>query len=244
MIVPENARTMTNLCQPTRSSPIYCGRMRQYRLLVADDHQLMLAAVRLALRDAPDIEIVGEARGGEQVLPLTGRTSPDVVLLDLLMPGMDGLRCLELLGERYPAVKTVVFSASDDSDAVEACLVRGAVALVHKTIDPAELAAVVRLAVAGDEFFTVADPKAEDVAARCDVDLTTREIEVLRAVAEGSPNRQIAQQLWLSEQTVKYHLTNLYRKLNVTSRTEAVRSAYERGLIESPVLRMAVGAPA
>src|SRR5262245_7057914 len=213
------------------------------RLLVADDHQLMLAAVRLALRDAADIDIVGEARAGEEVLPLAGRTSPDVALIDLRMPGMDGLRCLELLNARYPSVKAVVFSGNDDADAVQACLARGAVAFVHKTVDPAELAAVIRQAVAGDQFFAVGKTKTGDAAAKCDVDLTRRETEVLRAVAEGLPNKQIARQLWLSEQTVKYHLTNLYRKLSVTSRTEAVRYAYEHGLIESPVLRMA-GAPA
>src|SRR6476660_7939474 len=118
------------------------------RLLVADDHQLMLAAVRLALRDAPEIEIVGEARTGEEVLPLAGRTSPDVALIDLRMPGMDGLRCLELLHERHPSVKTIVFSGNDDRDVVEACLARGAVAFVHKTVDPAELATVIHQAVA------------------------------------------------------------------------------------------------
>ena len=214
------------------------------RLLVADDHQLMLAAVRLALRDAQDIDIVGEARAGEEVLPLAGRTSPDVVLLDLRMPGMHGLRCLELLRERYPAVKAVVFSGTDDSDAVEACFARGAVAFVHKTVDPTELAAVLRRAVAGDEFVAVGNTKAPVTAAQRAVELTPRETEILQSVADGLPNKQIAQQLWLSEQTVKYHLTNLYRKLHVTSRTEAVRYAYEHGLIESPVLRMAVASPA
>jgi len=207
------------------------------RLLVADDHQLMLAAVRLALRDAPEIEIVGEARTGEEVLPLAGRTSPDVALIDLRMPGMDGLRCLELLHERHPSVKTIVFSGNDDRDVVEACLARGAVAFVHKTVDPAELATVIHQAVAGDEFFAIGKTRTADTAVRRDVDLTPRETEILSAVAEGMPNKQIARQLWLSEQTVKYHLTNLYRKLGVTSRTEAVHQAFSRGLIENPLVR-------
>jgi DNA-binding NarL/FixJ family response regulator len=208
------------------------------RLLVADDHQLMLAAIRLALREAPDIDVVGEARAGEEVLPLTGQTSPDVALIDLRMPGMDGLRCLELLRERHPSVTAVVFSGNDDSAAVGACAARGAAAFVHKAIDPSELADVIRRAVADGEFFTVGNATAA-VAAPRKVDLTRRELEILRAVADGRPNKQIAQQLWLSEQTIKYHLTNIYRKLRVTSRTEAVRSAYEHGLIESPMLRMA-----
>jgi DNA-binding NarL/FixJ family response regulator len=208
------------------------------RLLVADDHQLMLAAVRLALRDAADIDIVGEARSGAEVLPLAGQTSPDVALLDLRMPGMDGLRCLELLQERYPSVKSVVFSGNDDPAAVEACMARRAAAFVHKSIDPRELAGAIRKAVAGEAFFSVGNTRVVR-APEGDVDLTPRESEILRAVADGMPNKQIAGKLWLSEQTIKYHLTNLYRKLRVTSRTEAIRYAYEHGLLESPVLRMA-----
>ena len=208
------------------------------KLLVADDHKLMLSAVRAALSDAPDIEIVGEATSGSEVLPLVGRTSPEVVLLDLRMPGMDGLRCLELLHERHPSVKSIVVSGNDDPAAVEASLARGAVAFIHKTIDPGDLAAVIRQAIAGNVFFAVSNrPPVE--AKRSDLDLTARETEILHKLVDGQSNKQIAGQLWLSEQTIKYHLTNIYRKLRVSSRTEAVRQAYEYGLIENPVLRTA-----
>jgi DNA-binding NarL/FixJ family response regulator len=208
------------------------------KLLVADDHKLMISAVRAALADAADIEIVGEANSGSEVLPLVGRTTPDVVLLDLRMPGMDGLRCLELLRERHPAVKAIVVSGNDDPAAVEASLARGAVAFIHKTIDPGDLAAVIRQAIAGNVFFAVSNrPTVE--AARSDLELTPRETEILRALVDGQSNKQIAGQFWLSEQTIKYHLTNIYRKLQVSSRTEAVRQAYEHGLIENPVLRVA-----
>ena len=208
------------------------------KLLVADDHKLMISAVRASLADAADIEIVGEAISGSEVLPLVGRTAPDVVLLDLRMPGMDGLRCLELLHERHPTVKSIVISGNDDPAAVEASLARGAVAFIHKTIDPGDLAAVVRQAIAGNVFFAVSN-RASVEAARTDLDLTPREIEILRALVDGRSNKQIAGQFWLSEQTIKYHLTNIYRKLSVSSRTEAVRQAYEFGLIENPVLRPA-----
>jgi DNA-binding NarL/FixJ family response regulator len=207
------------------------------RLLVADDHQLMLAAVRLALQDAADIDIVGEARSGAEVLPLVGQTSPDVVLVDLRMPDMDGLRCLELLKERHPSVRSVVFSGSDDPSAVQACAARGAAAYAHKTIDPGELAGVIRDALAREEFFSVG--KSDLGAPRHKVELTPREAEILRVIADGLSSKQIARQLWLSEQTVKYHLTNIYRKLRVTNRTEAIRYAYAHGLLESPVLSMA-----
>src|SRR5215210_1328928 len=95
------------------------------KVVIADDHKLMLAAVRLAVDAVPDMEIVGEAQAGHQLLPLVARTSPDVVLLDLRMPGMDGLRCLELLRERHPGVKTIVLSGSDDPAAVQASFARG-----------------------------------------------------------------------------------------------------------------------
>jgi DNA-binding NarL/FixJ family response regulator len=209
------------------------------KLLIADDHSLMLAAVRMALADEADIEIVGEAQAGHQLLPLVGQTSPDVVLLDLRMPGMDGLRCLELLRERHPKVKCIVLSGNDDPNAVDASFERGAVAFIQKNIDPSDLAAVIRQALAGNVFHAGNGP-ATAAAARPEWDLTPRETEILRALAEGHSNKQMAQQFWLSEQTIKYHLTNIYRKLGVGSRTEAVRQAYEHGLIENPVLRMTI----
>jgi two-component system, NarL family, response regulator LiaR len=208
----------------------------RYKLIIADDHQLMLAAVRMSLQDAPDMEIVAETQAGQALLPLVGRVSPDVVLLDLRMPGLDGLRCLELLRERHPKVKTIVLSGSDDPAAVEACFARGAVAFIQKNIDPADLAAVIRQAIASNVFYAIANPSPVATARR-EWDLTPRETEILRALADGQTNKQMAQQFWLSAQTIKYHLTNIYRKLNVGGRTQAVRLAYEHGLIENPVLR-------
>jgi DNA-binding NarL/FixJ family response regulator len=206
------------------------------KVLVADDHRLMLAAVRMAFSEEADIEIVGEASAGQEVLPLVGRTSPDVVLLDLRMPGMDGLRCLELLRERHPSVKAIIFSASDDPAAVEAAFARGAVAFIQKSINPADLAAVVRQAVASNVFFAAGAAVSVEPVDRL-WNLSVRETEILRALAEGPSNKQIARDLWLSDQTIKYHLTNIYRKLGVSSRTEAVVLAYERGVIENPVAR-------
>jgi len=208
------------------------------KIVLADDHQLMLIAIRMALGNAPDMEIVGETEAGQQLLPLVARTSPDVVLLDLWMPAMDGLRCLELLRERHPKVKTIVLSANDDPAAIEASLARGAIAFIQKTVDPSDLAAVVRQAIAGTVFSSfgqVADTQP-------DWDLTPRELEILRALAEGKSNKEMAESFWLSAQTIKYHLTNIYRKLGVRSRTEAVHQAYERRLIENPVLRMPASA--
>jgi DNA-binding NarL/FixJ family response regulator len=205
------------------------------KLLIADDHQLMLEGIRLALSDADDIEIVGETSSGAEVLPLVRQTSPDVVLLDLRMPGMDGLRCLESLRQRHPELKTVVLSGSDDPDVIDAAFQRGAAAFILKRIDPLDLAPVIRQALDGNVFYPV---EARPVAAEAPGSgLTTREADILKALAEGLSNKQIARQFWLSEQTIKFHLTNIYRKLDVGSRTEAVRHAYEHGMIENPMLR-------
>ncbi len=172
------------------------------------------------------------------MLPLVRQTAPDVVLLDLRMPGMDGLKCLEVLRQRHPDVKAVVLSASEEPEIVDAAFQRGAAAYIVKRIDPADLASVIRQANDGNVFFPVdSRPATTEVP---DAGLTGREADILRALADGLSNKQIARQFWLSEQTVKFHLTNIYRKLEVGSRTEAVRRAYERGLIENPILR-AVG---
>ena len=205
------------------------------RLLIADDHRLMVAAVRTALEGATDFEVVGEAQAGHQLLPLVGRTSPDIIVLDLSMPGMDGLRCLELLRERHPNVKTIVLSGSDDPAAVDASLSRGAIAFVRKTIDPTDLATVIRHALDGDVHYAACYGNSS--VDQPEWDLTTREIEILRAVAAGHSNKEMAREFWLSSHTIKYHLTNIYRKLGVGGRAEAVRLAYERGLIQNPVLR-------
>jgi len=215
--------------------------MRRLKVLVADDHELMLAAVRLALAEAnDDFEIVAETTRGQQVLPLAARTQPDLVLLDLRMPGMDGLTCLELLRQRHPKIKTIVLSGVDDPNVIRSAFGRGAVAFIRKHVDPRDLPSALRQAVSGSVTQPIfGDQDEPEPAAGGDVGLSDRELAILTALGEGKSNKQIAQQLWLAEQTVKFHLTNLYRKLEVSSRTEAVNAAYRRGLLESPLLAAA-----
>src|SRR5580765_4214501 len=145
------------------------------KLVIADDHELMLEGIRLALAEAPEIEVVGATTSGSQVLPLVRQTSPDVVLLDLRMPGMDGLRCLELLRERHPNVKAIVLSGSDDPAAVDASFARGAVAFIQKTVVPGDLATIIRQALTGDVFY--ATGHGVPIAPQPEWDLTTRELE-------------------------------------------------------------------
>jgi two-component system nitrate/nitrite response regulator NarL len=202
---------------------------------LADDHALVLQALRFALEAEPGIEIVGEARSGSEVLPRAGETEPDMILLDVRMPGLDGLQLLDRLGEQYPETKVVILSGADEPELAAETLRRGAKAFLGKAIDPAEVAPVLRQVFEGEvvsESYGTAE--GESVRAFEEFGLTGREREILERVATGRSNKQIAGEFWLSEQTIKYHLTNVYRKLGVSSRTEAARFAYDHGLAGSP----------
>jgi Response regulator containing a CheY-like receiver domain and an HTH DNA-binding domain len=195
----------------------------------------MIEAVGLAVKDEPDLEIVGSAESGSQVLPLVERTKPDIVLLDLRMPGMDGLTCIKLLQKRYPDVKIAVLSGMDSDETVEAALGLGASAFISKNVEPPDLVEAIRQAAEGVLSEPVGRPAKRTNAAAENTGLTERELAVLRALGEGRSNKEIAGALWLAEQTVKFHLTNIYRKLDVSSRTEAVHWAYAHGLIDAPI---------
>ena len=212
--------------------------MRRLKVLIADDHRLMLHAIRLALVENEDIEIVAEADSGTKVLPLVGQTDPDIVLLDVRMPGIDGLTVLERLRERYPKVRVAMLSAVDDPTVVKAALSRGASAFIVKHIDPRDLAAAVRQAIEGAVFQPLGLLENGNGNGN-DADLSKRELTILQALQSGLSNKQIAKELFLAEQTVKFHLTNIYRKLGVNNRTEAVRYAYEHGLVEHPIYSIA-----
>jgi DNA-binding NarL/FixJ family response regulator len=204
------------------------------RVLLADDHRLIIESARRALEETSDIEVVGECTSGSQVLPMVGRTHPDVVLLDLRMPGADGLACLTRIRSRHPEVKVVVLSASTDEKVIANVLSRGASAYVVKSVNPVDLPSVLRQAVEGTVFTAVGLPEPGEGPARA-AGLTERETEILSALARGLSNEAIAKELWIAEQTVKFHLTKIYRKLGVANRTEAARLAYQNGLVESPI---------
>ena len=202
------------------------------RVLLADDHRLVLDGIKAALAGEDDFEIVGEARSGSQILPLVNQLRPDVVLLDIRMPGVDGLTCLELLRKRFPEVKAVVLSVYSDPEHIQGALSRGARGYIVKSIDPRDLPSALRQAVEGTVFHALGvaeEPQANH-------GLTDRELAILQAVARGLSNRAIGRELWVTEQTVKFHLTNIYRKLDVGNRTEAARAAYRLGVVESPVI--------
>jgi DNA-binding NarL/FixJ family response regulator len=202
------------------------------RVVVADDHELIRSTLRLLLTPAEGLEIVGEAATGAQLAPLVEQTRPDVVVVDLHMPGMDGLQCVEQLVADHPEVTPILLSAVDDPGVVEAGLRRGAAAYVLKTIDPRDLPAAIRQSVAGCVLHRgpAADGPPSGATA---AGLSEQEARVLGELTKGHSNRQIAETLWLSDQTIKFHLRNVYRKLGVANRTEAMRLALERHLVDA-----------
>jgi DNA-binding NarL/FixJ family response regulator len=208
--------------------------MARLRVVIADDHQLLLAGVKHALEDVPDLEVVGEARTGSQVLPLIGRTKPDVVLLDIRMPEMDGITCLELIRKRHPNTKVVILSVFSEPEQIQLALRKGASGYIVKSINTQDLPSAIRQAVEGTVYHPLGLPETEDTTAKA-AGLTEREIVILKAVAKGLSNQAIGKELWVTAQTVKFHLTNIYRKLNVANRTEAARYAYQHGLVENPL---------
>ncbi len=216
------------------------------RVAIADDHRLMLDGIKRALETAPDIEVVAEAMSGDEMLALLPAVEPDVVILDLRMPNGDGLDTLTRIRESHPGMKVIILSMFEDSEHIDQALQRGADGYVVKSINPLDLPSTIRQVVEGAVHLrgvsTPTSPGGAGVAGATvpapakpasglDV-LTERELSILKLVAEGLSNLDIANRLFVTEQTVKFHLSNIYRKLGVGNRTEATRFAYRARLIE------------
>jgi DNA-binding NarL/FixJ family response regulator len=209
--------------------------MDTLKLLIADDHPLVLQGLRRTLDGNEDIDVVGEAHNGNEVLALIERRHPELVLLDLHMPDLDGLACLAQIRERHPDVKVVILSACDERATVDAALHAGASSYIVKSVSAVDIPAVLRQAANGAVFHAPSTPRAKGgtaaaAEAQDDALLTDREVTILNAVADGLTTKVISQQLWVSEHTVKFHLTNIYRKLGVSNRSGAVRYALEHNL--------------
>ena len=205
------------------------------RVLIADDHRLIAEGIQRVLGEAPDFEVVGQANTGRQVLPLVRRTNPDLVLLDLRMPGVDGLAVLEQIKRDHPDIKVVILSASTDPTVIRTALSAGASAYIVKSVNPIDLPAALRQAVEGSVIHPFGLSEGGEDFAGDDLGLTSREVGIIKALARGLSNQAIGKELFVAEQTVKFHLTNIYRKLNAANRTEAVRIALQRGVIDNPL---------
>jgi len=215
--------------------------MRQLTVLIGEDHPLMVEAIKLVLSEHPEFEIVGVASLGAEVIAIAEETEPDLVLLDLELPDADGVEVLRALQRLVNTPQVVIFSAHERSELVDDAFRAGASAFITKRIDPWDLPAALRQIVEPTLFQPVRlNPVAGSTAA--DFELTKRELEVLNALADGLTNRQIGERLWLTEQTVKFHLSSVFRKLGVSSRTEALAAAYGRRINGSRTAGTTAGA--
>ena len=200
------------------------------RILVADAHPVMLVGVRKALELDGTFEIVGEVGSGLELLPVVGRTDPEVVLLDRAMPGLDGIGCLKRLRSRYPDVKVVMLASEADPESLAAAFEHGACGFIVKNVQVSDLGPSIHAALNGGAYRPYGLPAMTDALLAKRAGLSKREFDILGAVVRGLSNREIARELWISEPTVKFHLTSVYRKLDVANRTAAARWALDNGI--------------
>ncbi|WP_298912740.1 response regulator transcription factor [uncultured Nostoc sp.] len=203
------------------------------KVLLVDDQGLIRQGLRVLLELEPDLEIVGEAENGEQAINLVAKFQPDVVLLDIRMPIMDGVAATREIQKRFAKTKILVLTTFDDDEYVSAALQNGAMGYLLKDTPSEELAVAIRAVYKGytqlgpgivkkllTQFSHVALTQSPPVPSSL-AELTPREKEVLRLIATGASNREIAQQLYISEGTVKNHVTNILNRLNLRDRTQA-----------------------
>lgn len=207
------------------------------RLLIADDHAVVRAGLKSLLGDIRDIQIIAEAADGLEVIRLARRHRPDVVLLDVRMPGSDGLTVLTQLRTELPSMPVVMFSAYDNPTYIARALALGAVGYLTKSASRDEIAAAVRQAGTGATLWSREGLRrvsgalsTSRTAIDLEVPLTKRESEVLKQLALGLSNKEIAQALTISYETVKEHVQHILRKLSVADRTQAAVWAVRKGL--------------
>ena len=202
------------------------------RVLVAEDHAVVRSGLERLLATTSEIDVVGAAADGAEAVALAADVAPDVVLMDLSMPNMDGIEATRrILGEN-DAIQVVVLTSISDREKIEAALDAGAIGYLLKDAEPDEVIRGIRAAARGES--PIAPKAARTLLAargqRPESQLSERELEVLRCVAEGLPNKLIARRLGISEKTVKAHLTRVYQQIGVTDRTQAALWARERSL--------------
>ena len=194
------------------------------RILLVDDHRLVQAGLQRLLEKAEDLEVIAVADDGEQGVALASHTKPDVVLMDLSMPGIGGIEATRRIVESDPHIKVVVLTALSDRDRILGALDAGAVGYLLKDVEPEELVQGLRAAVKGESPLHPRAAKAllQAHSARQPAQhLTRRERQVLALVSQGLANKQVARQLGIKEKTVKAHLTRIYQQLDVSDRTQA-----------------------
>jgi NarL family two-component system response regulator LiaR len=205
------------------------------RVMLVDDHAVVRSGLGAFLLAFDDLDLVGEASGGEQAVRLCDRLQPDVVLMDLVMPGMDGAAATRAIRERCPQIQVIALTSFKERELVHRALEAGAIGYLLKNVSAEELAGAIRAAHAGRPTLA---PEAAQVLVQAAAhpprpghDLTPREREVLTLMVEGLSNREISERLVVSRSTAKFHVSSILSKLGVATRTEAVALAVQHGLV-------------
>lgn len=211
-------------------------------VLIADDHPLVREGVRKILSTSDDIEVLGEASNGEEAVMLAGEKKPDVILMDINMPVLDGIEATKRIKASSPGTKIIALTIHEQEEYLFELIKAGACGYILKDVNPDDLVSAVIGAYRGrsylppsmttrvfEEFNRLAVRQNEKAGSR---GLTRREMDVLQLVAKGSSNREIAQMLFISEKTVKNHLTSIFQKLGVQDRTQAALRAIKTGLVD------------
>jgi NarL family two-component system response regulator LiaR len=205
------------------------------RVMIVDDHQIVRDGLRMFLSVEQDMELVGEASNGGDALTLCAQTEPHVVLMDLVMPRMDGSEATTRIREAHPGVQVIALTSYAEQDLVQQALEAGAIAYVLKDIESEKLAEAIREANKGKVTLDPAAARALIESAsqqpKPGGDLTRREWDVLELLVEGYTNKQIAEALTISIGTVRFHVSNILSKLGASNRTEAAHIAQENGLV-------------
>jgi two-component system, NarL family, response regulator LiaR len=211
--------------------------MERIKVMLVDDHNVVRQGLKMFLATQPDIEVVAEADNGQSALAAVAQHQPDVVLMDLVMPQMDGIATTQQIKSRYPEVEVIALTSFVEDSQVASVIKAGAIGYLLKDVQPTELAAAIRSAQRGEvhlhpeaarRLMQAIGPKEVPPIAE---PLTEREIEVLRALARGESNKQIADALVVSEKTVKAHVSNILGKLGLQSRTQAVLYSLRHGMV-------------
>jgi DNA-binding NarL/FixJ family response regulator len=203
------------------------------RILLVDDHTVLRAGTRRILEDEPDLRVVGEAADGETATALAGSLQPDVIILDISMPGRDGIAAFDELRRVAPAARVLILTVHDRQAYVRAFHRMGAAGYLLKSAGPSELIYAIRRIHQGESVYGLPLVSQKSHPDGLSTEPTTRELEVIREVARGRTNREVAEALHLGESTIEYHLRNAYAKLNATSRADAVLSAQRLGWLDS-----------
>lgn len=209
------------------------------RVVIVDDHVMVRSGLRLFLLAFEDLKLVGEAANGEEAIRLCSRETPDVVLMDMVMPVMDGVRATREIRDRFPQTQVIGLTTFYDAEMIQNMLDAGAISFLLKSISAAELARAIRDANSNNATIS---PEIQDLlrgrrstsSTLAQYDLSAREQEVLSCIMGGLSNAEIAQELMISLSTAKFHVSRILAKLNVSSRAEAISLALQEGLVIMP----------